>query len=78
MNIFQVVKENVTARQAAEQYNLKISVKTGWSVAHFMMIGIQYESRQRILLLCLWCERGCDHICDGFLSSCTIRSSKGT
>ena len=25
MNIFQVVKENVTARQAAEQYGLKVN-----------------------------------------------------
>lgn len=39
MNIFQTVKENVTARQAAEQYGLKVN-KTGWSVAPFMMTGI--------------------------------------
>ena len=39
LNIFQVVKENVTARQAAEQYGLKVN-KNGMVCRPFMMIGI--------------------------------------
>ena len=39
MNIFQTVKENVTARQAAEQYGLKVN-KNGMVCCPFMMTGI--------------------------------------
>lgn len=38
MNVFEVVKENVTARQAAEAYGLKVG-RTGMRAVRFTQIS---------------------------------------
>ena len=76
MNIFQTVKENVTARQAAEQYGLKIN-RNGMICCPF------HDDRHPGLKVdkgfcCFACgtKRGCDHICGDFFHLAAVGSSK--